>query len=302
MSSSITPRLQILVAALLFSTGGVAVKSCAFSSWQVASLRSAFAVLTLVLTMKAARKRGSWRSLLVGFAYASTLTLFVLANKTTTSANAIFLQAAAPVYILLLGPWWLGEKIRRHDVGVIVLMIVGLLLFFVGEEPASQTAPQPALGNLLAALAGICWALTVIGLRFIGRSEGSGSNDSAVTAVVAGNLMTFLFCLPMAWPISVGHGIDWLWLAYLGIFQIGLAYGLLSSGVRSVPALEVSVLLLLEPVLNPFWSWWVHDETPSRFALWGGVLILLATAIKPWLDFRDVRRTRAIVGIPSVRP
>jgi DME family drug/metabolite transporter len=86
-----------------------------------------------------------------------------------------------------------------------------------------------------------------------------------------------------------GHG-DWLTIAYLGVFQIGAAYLLLTAGVRHVTALEASVLLLLEPALNPVWAWLVHGETPGPWAIAGGILILGATILRTVADTRMERK------------
>jgi len=94
-------RLRVLAAALTFSIGGAGIKACQLTSWQVAGFRSGIAALTLLLLLPEARRDWSARSALVGLAYAATVTLFVLANKLTTSANTIFLQSTAPLYILL---------------------------------------------------------------------------------------------------------------------------------------------------------------------------------------------------------
>jgi drug/metabolite transporter (DMT)-like permease len=75
-------------------------------------------------------------------------------------------------------------------------------------------------------------------------------------------------------------------ITYLGVFQIALAYVLLTSALRHVPAFEASVLLLIEPVLNPVWAFLVHGERPGAWALAGGVVIVAATAIKTWWDGR----------------
>jgi drug/metabolite transporter, DME family len=167
-------------------------------------------------------------------------------------------------------------------------MAAGMALFFIGQEPASATAPEPARGNLLGAAAGQSWALTVIGLRWLGRRGG----DAAV-AVVAGNWTAFLVCLPMALPLTAGRPADWGLVAYLGVFQIAIAYILLTRAVESMGAFEMALLLLVEPVLNPLWAWWIHGEVPGRWSLSGGAVVLLVTALKTWLDAAGASR-RAI--------
>src|SRR5215204_7470736 len=104
MSPSATARLQLVGAALLFSTGGAAIKAAEFSGWQIASFRSGFAALTLLLLAPASRRGWTWQTVVVGCSYAACLTLFVLANRLTTAANTIFLQSTAPLYVLILAP------------------------------------------------------------------------------------------------------------------------------------------------------------------------------------------------------
>lgn len=292
MSSPVASRLQLLAAAALFSTGGAAVKATALTGWQVASFRSGIAALAILLLVPAARRGWSWRVLLVGIAYAATMILFVTANKLTTAANTIFLQSSAPLYVLLLGPLLLREPLRRDDVSFMAVVGLGLALFFVGAEQPVATAPDPGRGNMLAVLSGAFWALTLVGLRWLESRPGSGEvgAGSALATVAAGNAIAFLIALPMALPVSTAGAGDWLVVGYLGVFQIGFAYLLLTRAIRHVPALEASVLLLAEPALNPIWAWMVHGETPSAWSLAGGSLILGATLVRTWLGVRPVRR------------
>jgi drug/metabolite transporter (DMT)-like permease len=286
LATRTTHRLQVLAAALLFSTGGAAIKSTALNAWQVAGFRSAVAAAAVFLLLPAARRGWTWHVVPVGAAFATTLVLFVAANKLTTSANAIFLQSAAPLYMLIFGPMLLKEPVRRRDLAFMAPVLVGLILFFVGAGPAvSQTATNPALGNVLATCSGVTWALTIIGLRWIGNR--AGGEGSALPTVVAGNLIAFLACLPAALPVAGADGGDWLAIGYLGVFQIGAAYVFLTAGIRHVPALEASVLLLLEPALNPVWAWLVHGETPGPWSIAGGALILGATLLRTVVDARS---------------
>ena len=171
-------RLLILGAALLFSTGGAVIKATSLSGWQVACFRSAIAALTLLVFMPAWRRWWEPRALAVGAAYAATLILYVLANNLTTAANAIFLQSTAPLYVLLLGPRLLGERTRASDLAFTSLLFGGILLFFLGAEPPRITAPHPERGNWLGLASGLFWALTLIGLRWLGRRDVPGARHA----------------------------------------------------------------------------------------------------------------------------
>lgn len=280
-SSGFTGRLQIAIAALLFSTGGAAVKACGLTSWQVASFRSGIAAIAILILVPAARRAWSCRTAVVGLAYASTMVCYVLANKLTTAANTTFLQSTAPLYILVLSPWLLREKVTRRDGGFMIMLAGAITLFFLGSQPTATTAPDPVRGNLIGALTGLSWGLTIMGLRWLGRETEPGRNASAA-AVACGNLLAFFVALPLALPVLHAAVGDWLLVIYLGVFQIAVAYVFLTRGVKQVGALEVSLLLLLEPVLNPVWAWLVHGERPSQWALLGGAIIVAATAVYAW--------------------
>jgi drug/metabolite transporter, DME family len=276
-------HLRLIIAALLFSTGGAAIKQATLTNWQIAGFRSGVAVLALLCMTPEARRGLSWRGALVGVAYAATLILFVTATKLTTAANTIFLQSTAPVYILLLGPWLLQEKFNKKDVSFLGVVAVGLSLFFFGNDQPSATAPNPFLGNIIALISGVAWGLTILGLRWMSRDASAAGGTSAV---VLGNVIAFVACLPMALPVTNVSALDVTMILYLGVFQIGLAYLFLTIAMRRLAALEASLLLLIEPALNPLVAWMVHGEVPSALALVGGTIILGATLFKTWRDTR----------------
>jgi drug/metabolite transporter, DME family len=283
MTPRSTARVQLVAAALLFSTGGAAIKAAQFGAWQIASFRSGVAALALLFLARGVRRGWTWQAALVGVAYAACLTLFVLANRLTTAANTIFLQSTAPLYLLLLAPWLLKEPVRREDLGFMLAVGSGLALFFVGVEQPAATAPDPERGNLLALASGFCWALAVGGLRWLAANADRGS---PVAAVVSGNVTAFLVSLPMALPVGSHALADWAIIGYLGVFQIALAYVFVTSAILLIPALEASVILLVEPVLNPLWAWLIQGEIPGPWALLGGAIILGATTYKSWAENR----------------
>jgi drug/metabolite transporter (DMT)-like permease len=278
-------RLYLLATAVLFSTGGAAIKASDLGSWQVAGLRSAFAVLALLVAVPATRTRWTLPVVAVGASQAATMLLFVSSTKLTTAANAIFLQSTAPLYVLLLAPLLLHEPVRRADVPFLAAFVAGLALIVVGESPASATAPNPTVGNWLAVASGVAWACTVMSYRWAAR-------DPSVfgAAWLAGNVIVALVALPLGWPIAGAGPTDWAIVAFLGVFQIGLAYGLLAVGMREVPALEASLLMLLEPVLNPVWTWLLHGERPGTMALAGGAVVVGTIAARAGFERRFPRR------------
>jgi drug/metabolite transporter (DMT)-like permease len=300
-ASPLAARLRLLLAAVLFSTGGAAIKAATLTGWQVASFRSGVAAAAVWLLVPAARRRWTGRVLAVAAVYAATMVLFVVANKLTTAANTIFLQSTAPLYVLLAGPLLLGERVTRADLALMAAVAGGMALFFLAGDAPQATAPDPVRGNVLAALSGVAWAGTVLGLRWVGRAPvaplgrtadaaageaPAAAGDPALTTVVAGNVLACLACLPLALPVHDPTPASWLVVLYLGVVQIGVAYLALASAMPHVPALEASTLLLVEPGLNPVWAFLAHGERPAPLAWAGGALIVLSALGKTWWDAR----------------
>jgi drug/metabolite transporter, DME family len=257
-------RLLILAAAALWSTAGAAIKLCGLSGWQIAGARSLVAGLFLGALIPEARRRPDRAVWLTAVAYALTVVSFAVANKLTTSANAIFIQDTAPLWILVLSPRLLGERPSRAELSSVPVYALGLSLFFMDE-----LAPGQLTGNLVALGSGVAFAVCIMGLR---RVRERGAN-----ALVYGNLLAALLTVPLWSAGPLPTALDLAIVAYLGVFQLGLSYLCFARGVTQTPALEASLLALLEPVLNPIWAFWLVGERPGPWALLGGSIILAAT-------------------------
>lgn len=274
-------RLLILAAAALWSTAGAAMKLCQLSGWQIAGGRSLIAGLFLLGYVKEARVRPSLPVLLAAAAYAATVVSFSVANKLTTAANAIFIQDTAPLWVLLFSPVLLGERASRAEILAVPVYGVGLGLFFLDE-----LSPGQLLGNVVALGSGLAFALCIIGLRRV--------RELGAAALVSGNLLAAILTLPFWLSGPVPSVADLGIVGYLGVFQLGLAYLLFSRGIVKTPALEASLLILLEPVLNPIWTFLLVGERPGPWALAGGAIVVAATA---WRTLAPaLSRQRAAAG------
>ena len=273
-------RLLLLAAAVLWSSGGAAIKACGLSAWQVAGGRSLVAGLLLFALVPATRRRPTWLSFGVAVAYAFTVVLFVAATKLTTAANAIFIQDTAPLWVLLLSPWLLREHPTRGELLSVPVFGLGLGLFFL-----DQLTPGQVTGNLVALASGVAFALSIMGLRRLG--------DAGPASLVLGNALAAVATLPL-WSLGPAPtALDLGLVAFLGVFQLGLSYLLFSRGLEGTPAVEAALLILVEPVLNPVWTFLFTGERPGPWAVAGGSVILAATAwrtVQPALQARLARR------------
>ncbi|HEY0458590.1 MAG TPA: EamA family transporter [Pyrinomonadaceae bacterium] len=272
-SKTFPPVAFVLVAVLLWSTGGLFIKYTTLDAFTVNLGRSLFAALTVAFFTYKKGLKPDLFTLFTSLLYAGTLSCFVYANKTTTAANAIFLQYTAPIYILILSPFILKEKFRVSDLLTVLICLAGMSLFFLEpQNNANRLASNIFLGNIVALASGIFFGLYFVFLRH----PRSLKNRNPALSVFYGNLLIVLFMLPLVWSNPPAPRVnDMLAILYLGIFQIGIAYLLFTVGIaRGVRSLDASIIGFVEPLLNPIWVFLFLGERPSVWAILGGVIII----------------------------
>ncbi len=272
---------MLLAAALLWSLGGVLIKGIDWHPLAISGARSAIGAAFLLLVFRRPRFRANLSQIGGAVAYAVTVTLFVVANKLTTAANAILLQYTAPVYVALFGAWFLGERPRREDWLTLAAALGGMALFFLEDLTASHL-----WGNIAALGSGMGFAWMALFLRR--QKEGS-----TIESVILGNLLAAFVGLPfiLAGGPAAGDGLE---LLILGVVQIGLPYALFAYAIRGVTALESLLIPTIEPVLNPLWVLLLIGEAPGLLPIAGGAVILSAVTFRGLLPVLE--RQRPAVG------
>ncbi len=256
------------MASLFWSSGGIGIKAADDPALKVTFYRSLFAAIAL-MTLFGPRVWGvrRWKSTPVFIAaiisYGACLTTFVIATKWTTAANAIFLQYAGVIWVLLLSPILIGEAMRARDAIAISVAVAGMALFFVGKFEARGMA-----GNAMAIVSSVFFAGLVLALR--------RENAAAESAITWGNVAVAAFLLPFVFDDLALSMKSFVILLLLGIFQIGLAYVFFVRGLKYVTATQASLTGMLEPVMNPVWVLLFLGERPSSFAIAGAAIVLAA--------------------------
>lgn len=260
--------LLVAAAALLWSTGGIGIKAVAEPPLKVTFYRSLFAAIALMLFLpRGAWAKRQWSSggIFLGsiVSYAACLTTFVVATKWTTAANAIFLQYAGAIWVMLFSPLVVREPMRARDATAIAVALGGMALFFVGRFETRGMA-----GNAMALLSSFFFAALILSLR--------REHRAAQATVTWGNVLTAASVLPfIAHDLRIS-AVSFAILAFLGAIQIALAYVLFTRGLATVTATQASITGMLEPVFNPIWVLLFLGERPSTFAIAGGTVVLAA--------------------------
>ena len=252
------------LAAVAWSTAGVLQRQLTLDTSTQVFGRAAFAgaaLLAYVAVVERGRLVKAFRSVgvagvAVALCVAAASGSFIAALNHTSVARVLFILAVAPVLAALLARVTLGEPITRRTVAAMALALAGVTLM-LGSPGEGSLA-----GDGLAFVAAFAFALMLVITRW--RRDVSMAPATCLSQVI----LVAVF-LPFASPGEIG-GDDIVWLAALGIGQIGLGFALLTVGARLIPAAQVGLITLLEVVLGPLWVWLALDERPSTLTLVGG--------------------------------
>lgn len=266
--------LQIIIAAILLSTGGVILKFIDMPSMAIAGSRAVFSAAVVWLYLRKPRFTFSKAQISGAICYSSMVILFIVANKLTTAANAIILQFTAPIWVAILGAIILKERTKWYDIIAIFFTGAGMLLFFLDDMGGGSTA-----GNMVAVVSGVALAGVTISLRF--QKDGS-----PVETTLLGHLITIAICIPFLSGASFSlQNIIGIFL--LGTFQLGLAYIFYSLAIRHLTAMETILIMVLEPILNPIWVFLYNGERPGFMSLLGGITVVGTIVLRGVISSRN---------------
>lgn len=260
--------LAVVLTALLWSSGGLFIKLISLTSMQLSFFRCLIAAIVFAVIFRKKVLKVNRLAILNAFFYATVLTLFVIATKTTTAANAIFLQSTAPIYVLIFEP--IINKTRWEPINIITIAVcfIGMILFFLGE-----LSPGHLEGNIVALFAGVAFAAFFLGMR-------KNDKEYQQSAIFYGNIIVAVICIPFILELETISFNDLWMVSFLGVFQIAAAYAIFTYGIKRILAVEASIISMLEPVLNPVWVLLGYGEVPTTFAILGGVIIISAISVR----------------------
>ncbi|MFN8358557.1 MAG: DMT family transporter [Candidatus Kapaibacterium sp.] len=274
MSSKLKATILLALTAVLWSTGGLLIKSVQWDPIAIAGMRSAIA--SLLLLAVSGKPRFTWSRAQIGgaIAYMATVVLFVMATKMTSAANAILLQYTGPIYVALFGRWYLGERTTRLDWITIGVVLLGMGMFFMDSLSTEGMA-----GNLIAIASGVAFAWLALFLR-------KQKNERPEDSLLLGNWLAAVVAIPFIATSGMPSKESWVGMALLGIVQLGFSYVLYAKAIRHVSALEALLVPVIEPILNPVWVMLFLGETPQQWAIAGGCVVLTAITVRGVLTLR----------------
>jgi drug/metabolite transporter (DMT)-like permease len=264
-------RLALLLAAVLWSLAGIFIKFLALPPLTIVFYRSFFASLFFAFFVRRGTAFPRVPLLVSTLAYTAAISAFVSANKITTAANAIALQYTAPMFVFVIVHFLFAEKITGPSWFSLGLGMLGIAVIAAGS------AGQPdAAGVMIALLSGLLFSIYMVSLRFL-------KDFNPGTLTFLNNGVCCLLLLPLvASELSLTVREGWI-VAVMGVIQLGIPYWLFSKGLERISVQEASLIVLVEPVLNPLWVALFVGEVPSSATLIGGIFIVAS------LGFRYLR-------------
>jgi drug/metabolite transporter (DMT)-like permease len=267
-------QIYVALAAVAWSTAGVLQRQVTVDASTQVFGRAVFAgaaLLAYVAVVDRGRVVQAFRSIglagvAVALCVATASASFIAALNHTSVARLLFILAVAPVLAALLARVTLGERITRRTVVAMALALAGVTVMLGAPGEGSLA------GDGLAFLVALSFALMIVITRW-------RRDVSMAPATCLSQAIVVVAFLPLASPGEIG-GDDAVWLAALGIGQIGLGFALLTVGARLLPAAQVGLITLLEVVLGPVWVWLALDERPTTLTLVGGAIVIVAIVIQ----------------------
>lgn len=262
--------LLVTGAIVVWSTAGVLARWVDVDPWTTLFWRSVFAAASLLAYLvwrDGTRWTDGFRRLgrvgvAMGLCFAASMICFINALALTTVAAVLVFQAAAPLFAAVLAYVFLHERVTRRTAIAIALTMLGVGLIVSSSGDAGRM-----WGNLISAVMGLTYALTVV----LARME---RHVPTTEATLLGVLVVALVSAPMAKFSVPAH--DMALLAVFGIFQMGLALIMFTTGIRLIPSADAGLISVLEAVLAPIWVWLVFREDPGTLTLIGGAVVIAA--------------------------
>jgi len=275
--------LQLVASGFFLSTSGIALRIIEQADgWQILFYRSLALSVTILLILvfqKGSRIfdefRGlEWNDCLLAVFLGTGFVAYVFALLYNTVANALFIFSCAPFVAGFLGWILLGERVTTQTWFSIGAAMAGLAVM-VGSE----LAVSRYLGTLIALWIPIAYAASIIAVRSSKRENMLAA--LCLAGLVAGGLSAIFITDYVLTPR------DLIISLYLGVFQVGVGFTLVVLGARYVPAAQVGLLALIEPVLAPIWVWMGVGEVPSLATIVGGTIIFLAITTDGILNIKS---------------
>lgn len=263
---------EIHLAVFLFGMAGLFGKLISLPSTIIVLGRVFFASISLLLillyfkeSLWLKRKKDYFCLALLGIILAIHWVTFFQSIQTSTIAIGLLTFSTFPVFVTFLEPIFFKEKIRRIDILLAFITLLGVILVI----PRFDIQNNITLGAVWGTISGFTFAiLSILNRKYSKRYSSliiAFYQDAAATLV----LLPFLFFMTITFSVK-----DLLLLVLLGVIFTGIAHSLFIKGLAHVRAQAASIIASLEPVYGIILAIFIVGEIPTLRIILGGIIIL----------------------------
>ncbi len=279
----------VFAATVFWSLSGIFVRSMATTDgMQIAIYRAFFAAVTLFLALALRYRTGVFQrframaglgTLLCGGYFAAAFTLYIVSLANAPVANVSCVAATSPLFAAILARLLLGERTTILVWLAALIALAGVYITMHGALGGGNW-----LGTLMALGVAFCFAGQPVSLRWF-------RNVDMVPAICLG-------AAGMAAVLAIIHGLppvaprDLGLIVVMAIVQLALPLYLFVHGARFIPAVQATLINLLDVLFNPLWAWLGVGERPTIDAAIGGSLIVGAVILAILYGARAAARAR----------
>lgn len=254
---------------LIITPDSLLIRLISADPWTLLFWRGLLSAIGMQFAMLILFRRRAWREfkqigtaglVLAGIFGIGTVT-FIVSITHTTAANTLFIVSTSPLFAAFAAWVLMREPVSLRTWAAMAFSFTGIGVIASGGLDAGTV-----IGNLAALATAVILGASFALVRF-------HRTRNMVPAMGLSGLVTALVALPLAQPLAVNNS-DLGYLALMGLIMLPLSFGLMFVGPRYLPAPEVSLVLLLEAVLGPYWVWLALGEDPGARTLFGGVIVL----------------------------
>ncbi|MDN3017084.1 EamA family transporter [Paenibacillus sp. BSR1-1] len=276
-------KLKLIITMLIFGSIGVFVKKIDLTSSEIAFLRGIIGSLFLLIVSFIVKHKPSFQALkqnaillLVSGAAIGLNWIFLFQSyRYTTISNATISYYFAPIFVMILAPWVLKEKLTSTKVICIIMAMIGLFLIVNPGSGNSSGSENNVVGILYGLSAAAFYASVILMNKFIKNLSGF---EITLVQLMAGSLVLLPYVVWQSHLDFSGiNSTSVIFILIIGIIHTGLAYFLYFTSLQELKGQTIAVLSYIDPISAVLIAAIFLHESMSLIQILGGVLVLGAT-------------------------
>lgn len=276
-------KLKIITSMLIFGSIGIFVKNINLSSMEIAFLRAVIGSLFLAVAGFAMKQKPELKAIkqnallliLSGAAIGFNWIMLFQAYKYTTISTATLSYYFAPVFVIIMSPLILKEKLSPIKIACIIMAMLGLFLILDINGTGTNGSNNNIIGILYGLSGAALYASVILMNKFIKNL--SGFETTLIQLMVSGLVLVPSIIFQDKFRISAVSSKAWTFILIVGIIHTGIAYLLYFTSIKQLNGQSIAILSYIDPISAVIIAAVVLGEAMTLLKIAGGIFILGST-------------------------